>query len=179
MQEKELIDPGFGNVYAAIPYDISATFFYFKSWEDYKAKQAAHRNQYGDPVEEYEIEFIDGDSCDLFNTLRVNQYTLALWFEVYEELDDEDDLIKVWYLVNHMGYSLEKVAARLEDVHFYEGTPEEYARESMEESGLFDRVPEMVVRYFDYDAYACDLMAGGDITAWNIDGKDYVFLSNV
>ena len=42
----------------AQPYDISASGFYFDSLEDYQAKAAKARNDYGDPVEEFEIQFI-------------------------------------------------------------------------------------------------------------------------
>ena len=51
----------------AQPYDISANGFYFETAEEYAAKANALRNDYGDPVEEFEIQFIDGEGidCDL------------------------------------------------------------------------------------------------------------------
>ena len=45
----------------ANPYDISASGFYFTSMEEYDAKSAALRNECGQPVEEFEIDYIDGD----------------------------------------------------------------------------------------------------------------------
>ena len=51
----------------AQPYDLSATGFYFEAVEEFDAKAKANRNDYGQQVEEYEIQFIDGDDidCDL------------------------------------------------------------------------------------------------------------------
>ena len=48
----------------AQPYDISAQGFYFSSAEEYQTKVAKTRNDFGFPVEEYEIQFIDGDNLD-------------------------------------------------------------------------------------------------------------------
>ncbi|MEP4197921.1 MAG: hypothetical protein ABJL99_20030 [Aliishimia sp.] len=48
----------------AQPYDISANGFYFTSAEVYAAKVRTLKNDYGDPVEEFEIQFIDGETID-------------------------------------------------------------------------------------------------------------------
>ena len=53
----------------AQPYDISATGFYFESAEEFSAKLSKAVNDYGDPVEEFEILFIDDDSTD--NSVKV------------------------------------------------------------------------------------------------------------
>ena len=50
------------NIYHATPFDISAAGFYFSTYEDYLEKSASNRNEYCDPVEEYEILFIDGNN---------------------------------------------------------------------------------------------------------------------
>lgn len=59
----------------AQPYDISAEGFYFTSAEQYIAKAANNRNSLGLPVEEYEMQFIDGDELDaeLFKAVGVDQ----------------------------------------------------------------------------------------------------------
>ncbi|MBL4836859.1 MAG: hypothetical protein JKY34_04710 [Kordiimonadaceae bacterium] len=44
------------NQYHATPYDLSATGFYFSSYDEYTEKAAKHRNAYGDSVEEYETQ---------------------------------------------------------------------------------------------------------------------------
>ena len=57
----------------AQPYDISARGFYFDTASEYSAKAAKLKNDYGQPVEEFEIQFIDGDGLDakLFEALGV------------------------------------------------------------------------------------------------------------
>ncbi|WP_299624300.1 hypothetical protein [uncultured Tateyamaria sp.] len=51
----------------AQPYDLAATGFCFEDYDDYAQKATKLRNDYGDPVEEFEIQFIDGEAidCDL------------------------------------------------------------------------------------------------------------------
>jgi hypothetical protein len=100
------------HIYHATPYDISATGFYFTSLEDYQAKAATHRNEYGQPVEEYMIQYIDGDAAPLFNALEVTQATLELWFAQFEELDGED-AVKAIYLADDRGDAMAEIIDRL------------------------------------------------------------------
>jgi len=67
----------------AQPYDISATGFYFDSGEEYRQQAAKNRNDFGGIVEEYEIQFIDGEDidCKLFEALSVNQATFGKYLE--------------------------------------------------------------------------------------------------
>ena len=80
------------NIYHATPYDISATGFYFSTYDEYIEKAAKHKNEYGDPVEEYEIQFIDGDNAALFKAVGVNQANLKDWFDRYESMDGRSRL---------------------------------------------------------------------------------------
>ena len=41
----------------AQPYDLAATGFNFETAEEYGTKAAALQNDYGEPVEEFEIQF--------------------------------------------------------------------------------------------------------------------------
>ena len=67
----------------AQPYDLAATGFYFETAEEYHAKVKALRNEYGDPVEEFEIQFIDGENIDydLAKSIGLNQSNFARYFE--------------------------------------------------------------------------------------------------
>ena len=60
-------------------YDISATGFYFETAQHYNEKAAALKNDYGDPVEEFEIQFIDGENidCELAKAWGLNQINLS------------------------------------------------------------------------------------------------------
>lgn len=66
----------------AQPYDISATGFYFETAEEYKKNATALRNEYGDPVEEFEIQFIEGEfiDCDLAKAIGLNQVNFTRFF---------------------------------------------------------------------------------------------------
>lgn len=74
----------------AQPYDISATGFYFETAEEYKKNANALRNEYGDPVEEFEIQFIDGEEidCDLARTIGLNQANLVQFLDCIDDWDE-------------------------------------------------------------------------------------------
>ena len=160
------------NIYHATPYDINAAGFYFSDYDEYAAKAAAHRNEYGEPVEEYEIQFIDGENYALFNALGVNQATLSRWFDDYEELEGEV-LVKTVYFLER-GYGEEQIIDNLDNVELYEGSANEYAEEFISDTGMLDGLPENLRYYFDVEAFARDMLAGGDISEVEIMGKNYV-----
>ncbi len=162
------------NQYHATPYDISATGFYFSTYEEYVKKAATHKNEYGDPVEEYEIQFIDGDNYQLFNALGVTQACLNQWFDDFEGLDD-DDTNKATYLAEYSGYSdMNDILSNMEDVMLFEGTALEYAEEFIEDTGMLNDMPENLRYYFDTEAFARDMVLGGDISVVEVNGSTYV-----
>ena len=89
----------------AQPYDLAASGFYFDSAESYAAQAATLRNDYGQRVEEFEIQFIDGETLDaqLFAALSVNQANLGAFFEAVAAWDD-DQKIKTIIAVGELGY---------------------------------------------------------------------------
>lgn len=70
----------------------------------------------------------------------------------------------------------DEVLGHFEDVHLFEGTPLEYAEVHIEDTGLLDEVPEHLRRYFDTEAFAQDMVSGGDITQVEIMGRSWVAL---
>lgn len=160
----------------AQPYDISATGFYFDSAEDYAAKVRDLRNDCGQPVEEFEIQFIDGAPLDgqLFETLRVHQGDTATYFDVLDEWTD-DEKIKVIIAVGEVGYRFDLSRDRPDrfEVDLYEcDTLRDLAMQFVDE-GLFGEIPAAIQNYLDYDAIARDLaMDYGQIT---IDGTRYIY----
>ncbi|WP_262694705.1 antirestriction protein ArdA [Kordiimonas aquimaris] len=164
------------NKYHATPYDISAAGFYFSTYDEYLDKSAKHRNDYGDPVEEYEIQFIDGENCKLFEALSVNQANLKQWFDDFEDLGG-DDLIKATYLANDVGYSIDDILDRLDDIILFEGTALEYSESYIEDTGLLNEIPENLRYYFDTESFARDLVLGGDICETEINGTNYIIQS--
>ena len=162
------------NQYHATPYDISAMGFYFSTYEEYKEKAAHHRNENGNLVEEFEIQFIDGDNYQLFNAVGVNQANLGQWFNDFEELDG-DDSIKATYLAEYSGYrEMDDILNHLEDVMLFEGTALEYAEQYIEDTGMLDDMPENLRYYFDAGAFARDLLIGGDIAVVDINNTEFV-----
>ncbi len=161
------------NLYHATPYDLSATGFYFKTYEDYTSQATTHRNEYGDEVEEYEIQFIDGGNCELFSVLSVNQANLKQWFDEFEDLDGED-LIKAIYLASDLNYDIDDILGNLDDVYLFEGTAEEYADDYLESTGILSEIPENLRFYFDVALFARDMLWGGDISEVTIMNTNYI-----
>ncbi len=67
----------------AQPYDLSATGFFFETTEEFDARAKALRNDYGQRVEEFELQFTDGEAidCDLAKAIGINQANFAQFFE--------------------------------------------------------------------------------------------------
>lgn len=160
----------------AQPYDISATGFYFDTTEEYEQKAASNRNEYGGIVEEYEIQFIDGESIDakLFDALGVNQCNFGKFLEACDGWDEEQKR-KVIIAVGECGCSFDLKSGDPDefDVDIYEmGSLKELA-ETFVDEGLFGDIPERIRFYLDYDAIARDL--GMDYSETIIAGTQLVY----
>lgn len=160
----------------AQPYDISANGFYFETAADYLTKSSQLRNDYGAPVEEFEIQFIDGEGIDsqLFNALSISQGTCEKFLDIVNEWD-EDDKIKVIIAVGENGYNfdLNKDAPDEFDVDLYQIDSLKELAEQFAEEGLFGDIPERLRNYLDYDAIARDLAM--DYNEISVDGTNYVY----
>ncbi len=144
----------------AQPYDISAQGFYFESFEDYQAKAAKAVNRYGEPVEEFEIQFIDGETidCELAQAFGVNQANLESFFEAVDDLEEYEKQ-KIIIAAGECGYALDGLLSDPDSVDL-EIYPLDSMRELAEQfvdEGLFGPIPEALQYYIDYDAIARDL----------------------
>jgi len=160
----------------AQPYDISAAGFYFKTAEEFQQKAAKVVNDCGFPVEEYEIQFIDGESIDaaLFEALRVDQCTFPHFLEACDAWDD-DQKRKVIIAVGECAYSFDLKSGDPDDfdVDIYElDSLRELAMQFVDD-GLFGTIPEHLQNYLDYDAMARDL--GMDYSETTIAGKRLIY----
>lgn len=74
----------------AQPYNIDATGFYFDSAEDYAAKAKGNYDCYGQFVEEYEIQFIDGEAidCERAKVIGLSQCNFSKFFDLIDEWDE-------------------------------------------------------------------------------------------
>jgi antirestriction protein ArdA len=144
----------------AQPYDISADGFYFSDFDDYQTKAAMAVNHYGEPVEEFEIQFIDGEDidCELAKAFGVNQANLKQYFEAVDELEDFEKT-KLILAVGECGYQLETFLSDPDaiDVEIHNLSCMRELAEQFVEEGLFGEIPERLQFYIDHEAIARDL----------------------
>lgn len=160
----------------AHPYDISARGFYFDSAEEYSAKAVRNRNSFGGIVEEYEIQFIDGDAVDaaLFEALSVNQVNFSDFFAACNEWG-ENEKVKVIVAVGEAGYSFDLACGdpgQLDVDLYICDSLRDLAIQFVEE-GLFGEIPAAIQNYVDYDGIGRDL--GADYACIMIAGTRYVY----
>lgn len=160
----------------AQPYDISATGFYFETVEEYTEKSAKNRNSYGGIVDEYEIQFIDGEDidCALFKALGIHQGNFGQYLQACDDWQ-EDEKQKVIIAVGECGYSF-NFATDMPDSFEVDIYPTESLKELAEQfvdEGLFGEIPPSIANYLDYDAIARDL--GFDYTEAEIAGERLVY----
>jgi hypothetical protein len=155
----------------AQPYNIDAQGFYFTGAEEFETKQEALRDRFGNEVEEFEIQFIDGDDSKLFDACRIHQGDLDTWFDDIETLDDQQKAA-LYYLTDCYGCDLSDALGSLDDVSLYEGSLLDAATELFDEIYL-PEVPESVRFYIDYESFAHNCRMGGDMYEFEFDGGTY------
>jgi len=149
--------------YYAHPYDSSAEGFYFSCWEEYEVKAENNCNNLGLPVEEYEIQYIDGDLPKLFASLEISQATLCLWFDHFEHLDEIEGAACL-YLSDYCGFTADKIASiDINEIALFEGTVVEYAQQHLDDTGALSGLAESLHYYFDVESFARDLLISRDI----------------
>lgn len=160
----------------AQPYGISATGFYFDTAEQFDAKISTIKNDYGQPVEEFEIQFIDGETIDsqLAEALGINQATICRIIELIDEWSD-DQKIRAIIAVGECGYSFD--ADRFDpdaiDLDLYEiDSLRDLAAQFVDE-GLFGYIPDNIRIYLDYEMIARDLNC--DYSMISINGTNYAY----
>lgn len=160
----------------AQPYDISAHGFFFESVDEYNDNIKTLKNNLGFPVEEFEIQFIDGENIDsfLFHALKIHQGNFGRFLEVAENWSYEDK-VKVSILTNEAGYSFDISKDDPDDfsVDLYEVDRMVDLAAQFVEEGLYGEIPKSLENYIDLDAIARDLSF--DYGECTIDGKNYIY----
>lgn len=163
-------------IFYAQPYDTTAEGFYFRTVDEYDKSASALKNEHGDPVEEFEIQFIDGEDidCDLGKAWGVNQANLGAFFDAVDEWD-EDQKTRYIIAVGECGYSHEQMAGDPDNVEIdiYRLMSLKELAEIFVEEGLFGDVPEHLQFYIDYDAISHDLAV--DYSQTEIAGKNLIY----
>lgn len=119
----------------AQPYDIEAAGFYFESFEEYEKKAAKNKNSYGQAVEEYEFQFIDGSQWN-DGQRALDCLGLELFFEI-DSTWREEDIKKLEIMIEELGsqsiprdaWEIEKM---MEDCIFYFGDKKDLADDLLE-----------------------------------------------
>lgn len=161
----------------AQPYDISAVGFFFETADEYNQKAAAFRNSYGQLVEEFEIQFIDGKGIDaeLFESLGVHQGNFPAFLEAVDSWSEEEK-VKAIIALSEVGYDFnlgKDHPNKFEDMCLYAiGSLRDLAIEFVDE-GLFGDIPERIKCFLDYEAMGDYL--GTDYCETNVAGTRYVY----
>ncbi len=143
----------------AQPYDMTAKGFFFERHEDFTAQAGNLRNSFGDPVEEFEIQLIDGDAidCELAQAIGFNQANLADFLAYVADWDTWEKTCVIT-AVGECGYDFGAQSSPEDfgiDIYHVDSLRE--LAEQFVDEGLFGDIPEPLQSYIDYDAIARDL----------------------
>ena len=144
----------------AQPYDISAAGFYFETIEQYGESAAKARNDFGQSVEEFEIQLIDADAldCALAQAWELNQANLGAFLEAADDWDI-DEKRRYIIAVGECGYDHAQVADEpgTTEVDLYAVDSLRELAEQFVDEGLYGDIPESLHNYIDFDTIARDL----------------------
>ena len=156
----------------AQPYNINTTGFFFDTYEDYHQKYTTCFDAFGCPVEEFEIQFIDGDNLDLhlFQAWGVYQNNLEQFFNAVDNLDDHTKIALI--AMAECGYEINENTNTDDVTIYYCETLKDLAFQFIEEE-IFGPIPKALEPYINYDAIARDL--GFDYSELNLAGKTIIF----
>ena len=158
----------------ANPYNASAAGFYFESIEELEEKSAALKDEFGLPVEELEVEAMDGtrEEMELFEMVEVNQSNIAEFIE-FIDTSDEDSWPTIYFLLDDNRVSSLDEAIRLaSDYTIVEIDLLDAATELFDEC-YGKSIPDSVKMYIDYESFARDCRFGGDMVEFEFGGKTY------
>ena len=157
----------------AQPYSLDASGFYFSTEEEYQEKVNLCRDAFGNPVEEFEIQFINGSSeeADLFSACGVSQSSIGQFLTLIDELPEYQQPA-LFYLCDVVGYGLEEAIHKLDNVSIYNGNLEDAAEELFDECYAHD-IPENLRYYIDYSKFARDCELGGDMAEFEFAGTTF------
>jgi antirestriction protein len=160
----------------AQPYDISANGFYFEDAEDYQFKASKCRNDYGDAVEEFEIQFIDGERIDseFASAFQLSQVNLGQFFELTNQWDND---AKIRFIIanGECGYGFNPDTDDIHsiDIDIYGVESLEKLAEQFIDEGFYGEIPAHLQNYIDVCAIARDLSV--DYAMAEIAGNRWVY----
>lgn len=160
----------------AQPYDLTATGFYFETAEEFDRKAKTNRNDFGQVVEEYEIQFIDGEAldCALAQAVGLTQCNIGQFFDVVDRWGD-DDKLRFILAVGECGYDfdLSRDDPNELDVDIYHLCSMRELAVQFVDEGIMGDMPESMMLYFDYEALGRDL--SHDYSLTTIAGETLIY----
>ncbi len=159
----------------AQPYNIEAEGFYFRDGDEYDREAATCKYRFGQPVEEFEIQFIDGEriDCDLAKAIGLNQANFRDFLECADSWEFWEKINTIIAL-DELGYDFDP---HNDPDHYgidiyHVSTMKELAQQFVED-GCYGDIPETLHFYLDYEAIARDLSV--EYTQTNIAGEQFIY----
>ena len=153
------------NQFHAQPYDISKTGFYFSTMEEYETKAELSG------AEEFELQYIDGEDCELFNACGINQSNLEQWFDEIEGLDDYEKN-QLYFIIECLSYDLDDALRMMGDVCIQKDDLQTCAGQFFDECYAHE-IPKEIRFYIDYEAFARDVSIEGGMVEFEYRGITY------
>lgn len=152
------------NSFYALPYNISVEGFYFQTFDHYRDKAAKLIDSFGQPVEELQIQFIDGGQidCELFEAWGVDQTNLADFIQATDDWNMEQKMRCIAAL-HEGGYPHTEIVADPDalDLTLYHVCSLKELAEQFVDEGFFGDIPERLASYIDFEMIARDLHHDG------------------
>ena len=159
----------------AQPYNPDAKGFSFRTLAEYRQKESNCIDRFGQKVEEFEIQFLEGEGIDaaLANAVGINQANLSAFFECIDDLEDHEKRILIIGLSEGGCPFTADTSPDDFDVDLYHADSLRDLAEQFVDEGLFGEVPPQFQYYIDYDAIARDLSF--DYTEIEIAGERLIY----
>lgn len=146
--------------YHAQPYDNDATGFYFEDKDTYLEKISNITNAHGQAVEEFEIQFIDGEPLDgdLTKAFGLNQANILHFMDAVDEWDDDEKrryIVAVWNFQQPFEHGKDH-PSDLDVIMYQASSLVELAMQFVDE-GHYGDISAFMTNYIDYAAMARDL----------------------
>lgn len=162
----------------ANPYNTDATGFYFETYEEFTEKMEEAKDSFGNQVEEFMIDVIDGsrEELQLVEAIGISQGNIE---EVIEFIDtsDENEWPTVFFLLdNNICDNLEDAKSNASDYSIVESSLLDAAAELFDGCyiGLIPKASrQFIERYIDYDKFANDCEKNGDMVEFEFGGDTY------
>jgi len=151
-------------LYYAQPYNMAVEGFYFQCAEEFHKLVAKVTDSFGQPVEEFEIQFIDGGQlpCELFEAWKPGQSEVARFIDACEDWW-EDSFLMAIIAMRDLGYRPTDVVDDPDalDITLYRTDSLKDLAHDFVEEGLFGEIADNVQCYLDHEAIARDLAIDG------------------